>query len=229
MCTISTDVIYLTWRKDLKKERHIIGKLSRNNGRYSFSYIKENIKNLQASNSFHPYPAFQETDEFYTENVLEIFGGRLLNPQRRDYEDFLTYWGANNYKNDTFALLGLTGAKLLTDNFEFIAPHTEVPASFNTDVSWLNTDNEYVVNEIRRLSNKEIEQKIKLILDTNNEFDKKAVKVMFENEKLGFLKSIHCENVHDAIISGRTVNTRIANIIKNGTIKEVLLRINIEN
>ena len=229
MCTISTDVIYLTWRKDIKKERHIIGKLCRNNGRYSFSYIQENIKYLNENGVFLPYPAFPELNEVYAENVLEIFGRRLLNPQRRDYEDFLTYWGANNYKNDTFALLGLTGAKLLTDNFEFIAPHTEIPASFNTDVSWLNTNSEYVVNEIRRLSNNEVEQKIKLVLDTNNEFDKKAVKVMFENEKLGFLKSIHCENVHDAIVSGKTVKTRIANIIKNGTIKEVLLRINIDN
>ena len=164
----------------------------------------------------------------YENNVLEFFKRRLLNPQRRDYDDFLNYWGAINYKDDVFSLLGLTGAKLLTDNFEFIAPHNESPARFNTDVSWLNTSSEYVVNYIKSLTNEEVEKRITLMREPNNEYDKKAVKVLFENEKLGYIKSIHCDNVFDALTENRDVQVKVANIIKNGTIKEVLLRINID-
>lgn len=227
MCTLDTDKIYLTWRKDVDRPRHIIGILQRDNKEYSFMYSEKNVAIAAQEDAFTYYPAFNEVDKVYTDNVLEVFKRRLLNPQRRDYDDFLNYWGAIGYKDDTFALLGLTGAKLLTDNFEFIAPHYEYPARFNTDVSWLNTKSQYVVDSIRKLSNIEVEEKISLEPEPDNSYDQKAVKVLFEKETLGYLKSIHCENVFDAISKGKPVKQQVANIIKNGTIKEILLRINI--
>lgn len=228
MCTLDTDKIYLTWRKDVDRPRHIIGILQRDNNNYSFMYSEKNVAIAAQEDDFTYYPAFNEINKVYTDNVLEIFKRRLLNPQRRDYEDFLNYWGAIGYKEDTFSLLGLTGAKLLTDNFEFIAPHEECPARFNTDVSWLNTKSKYVVDKIRKLTNKEIEERLSLKQEPENSYDDKAVKVLFEQELLGYLKSIHCENVFNAINKGKMVRTQVANIIKNGTIKEVLLRINID-
>lgn len=228
MCTFNTDKIYLTWRKDVFKPRHIIGILNKfDRDNYTFIYSEENVTKAVDEDGFTYYPAFNEIDKTYDTGVLEVFKRRLLNPQRRDYDDFLNYWGAANYKEDTFALLGLTGAKLLTDNFEFIAPHNENPAQFNTDVSWLNTQSEYIIHSIRNLPDEEVERRISLELEPENKYDSKAVKVLFENEKLGYLKSIHCENVFDAIKQNRNVDVKIANIIKNGTIKEVLLRINI--
>lgn len=227
MCTFSTDKIYLTWRKDIDKCRHIIGVLNRLGNDYSFYYSENEVKYAANEDGFSYYPAFNEIDTVYTENVIDVFKRRLLNPQRRDYDDFLNYWGAVEYKDDVFALLGLTGAKLLTDNFEFIAPHTEVPAKFNTDISWLNTKSDFIVNSIRSLSNEEVEKRISLQPESENEFDNKAVMVLFEGEKLGYIKSIHCENVFDAINNNKIVKTKIANIIKNGTIKEILLRIEI--
>lgn len=227
MCTINTNEIYLTWRKDIDKSRHVVGKLYKIDDSFFFQYIKENVELAIKEDGFTYYPPFLYIDEVYSENVLQTFQRRLLNPLRSDYNDFLNYWGALEYKDDVFSLLGLTGAKLLTDKFEFIAPHNEIPAKFNTDVSWLNTKSENLVNAIRSLSNSEVEPFISLDLDENNLFDTKAVRVLFKNETLGYLKSIHCANVHDAIINNKDVKVKIANIIKNGTIKEVLLRIEI--
>ncbi len=227
MCTINTNKIYLTWRKDVYKNRHIIGVLEKEENEYIFKYIEKNLKKANQEDEFTNYPAFDDVRKTYSDNVLEVFKRRLLNPQRRDYEDFLNYWGAINYKEDVFSLLGLTGAKLLTDNFEFIAPHEEIPAVFNTDVSWLNTKSQSLVDEIRLLSDEEVEKFISLELEPDNIYCKKSVKVMFKNELLGYIKSIHCDNVFDAISNNHTVNTKVANIIKNGTIKEVLLRIEI--
>ena len=227
MCTINTDVIYLTWRKDVDKVRRVIGVLKRESDNYTFEYLNDNVQRAIEEDGFSYYQPFLKLKK-YENNVLEFFKRRLLNPQRRDYDDFLNYWGAINYKDDVFSLLGLTGAKLLTDNFEFIAPHNERPARFNTDVSWLNTSSEYVVHSIKSLTNEEVEKRITLVREPNNEYDKKAVKVLFENEKLGYIKSIHCDNVFDALTENRDVQVKVANIIKNGTIKEVLLRINID-
>lgn len=227
MCTINTNVIYLTWRKDIDKTRHIVGMLIRDGDKYSFEYIKENVEVAKSLDGFTYYEPFNNVEKIYTDNVLEFFKRRLLNPQRRDYDDFLNYWGALDYKQDSFSLLGLTGAKLLTDKFEFIAPHKEIPAKFNTDISWLNTESEYLVNKIRQLSNKEVEEHLSLEMEPDNSNDPKAVKVLFEKEKLGYIKSIHCENIFDAMKNNRTVDIKVANIIKNGTIKEILLRVNI--
>lgn len=226
MCTINSDVIYLTWRKDVDKVRRIIGVLKKNNGNYTFEYIRENVEKAIKEDQFSFYQPFSEFKK-YENNVLEYFKRRLLNPQRRDYDDFLNYWGAINYKDDIFSLLGLTGAKLLTDNFEFIAPHKELPASFYTDLSWLNTNSKYVVESIKALSNIEVEKCLTLITEPNNKYDKKAVKVLFDNEKLGYIKSIHCDNIYDALTQNKDVRVQVANIIKNGTIKEILLKIDI--
>lgn len=228
MSTFNTDKIYLTWRKDIDKRRHIIGILNRlDNNNYSFMYSEKNVAEANQQDGFTYYPAFNDTTKVYDNNVLDVFKRRLLNPQRRDYDDFLNYWGAGQYREDPFALLGLTGAKLLTDNFEFIAPHAELPAKFNTDVSWLNINSDYIVNSIRKLNNNEVEERISLELEPENPYDSKAVKVLFENERLGYIKSIHCENIYNAISANKDINVKIANIIKNGTIKEVLLRIKI--
>lgn len=228
MCTFNTDKIYLSWRKDVNKSRHIIGILNKDNDNYSFMYSKDNVEKAKKEDGYTFYPAFEDINQVYDDKVLEVFKRRLLNPQRRDYDKFLNYWGADNYKTNDFALLGLTGAKLLTDNYEFIAPHYEIPARFNTDLSWLNLESEYVVNSIRNLNNIDIEKRISLELEPNNQYDKKAVKVLFDNELLGYIKSIHCENVYDAIKNNKKIELNIANIIKNGTIKEILLRVNIQ-
>lgn len=227
MCTIDTDLIYLTWRKDTDRVRRIIGVLKRNKDDYTFEYIKEQVELAIKEDQFSYYQPFSEL-KLYENGVLDFFKRRLLNPQRRDYDDFLNYWGAIDYKDDTFSLLGLTGAKLLTDNFEFIAPHNELPARFNTDISWLNTQSEYIVNTIKSISNEDVEKRISLVREPDNKYDCKAVKVMFDNEKLGYIKSIHCENVFDALAKNKNVRVSVANIIKNGTIKEILLRIEID-
>lgn len=228
MCTIDTDRIYLTWRKDIDKRRHVIGVLERNGDAYTFEYIKENVEIAKKEDNFLYYEPFNNIEHKYSDNVLEFFKRRLLNPQRRDYEDFLNYWGAISYKNDTFSLLGLTGAKLLTDKFEFIAPHNELPAKFNTDISWLNTKSVGLVNQIKTLTFQEIEENISLVQEPDNSYDPKAVKVLFKGESLGYIKSIHCENIFDALNNNRKIKINIANIIKNGTIKEILLRVNID-
>ncbi len=224
MCTFKTDKIYLTWKKNFDSSRRIIAILEKDDDSYKFYYLKENL-DMAIKEGFQYYPAFQDLNEIYTNNVLDIFQRRLLNPARRDYEDFLSYWEANDYKNDIFALLGLTGAKLLTDNFEFIAPHEEIPARFLTNVSRINIADKSVIDEAKTLTNKELQERLSLIQDKNNPHDYKAIKVLFDSKFLGFIKSIHCKNIYDAFEAKCDLSLEVKNVIKNGTIKEILLKI----
>lgn len=226
MCTFDTNKIYLTWKKTFESSRRIVAILEKKENSYKFYYIKENIE-LAKKEGFQYYPAFQDLDKIYTENVLENFQRRLLNPARRDYKDFLSYWEANDYEDNIFALLGLTGAKLLTDNFEFIAPHDEMPARFLTNVSRINLSDKNVVDEAKTLSNSELQKRLSLVQDKTNSYDNKAIKVLFDKNTLGFIKSIHCHNIYNALEQQKQVSFEVKNVIKNGTIKEILLKINI--
>lgn len=224
MCTFNTDKIFLTWKKDYESMRRIIGVLEKKENIYIFKYYED--LELAKQEGFKNYPAFEDLHQTYTERVLEIFGNRLLSPLRRDYQDFLDYWCANNYRNNTFALLGLTGAKLLTDNFEFIAPHEEIPANFLTNLSWIKADVN-VMDELKRVSILEITNNLSFVQEKENKYNKKAIKVLYKNKKFGYIKSIHCDNVYDAIENHHIINTEVKNIIRNGTIKDIVLRINI--
>lgn len=228
MCTFDTDKIYLTWKKGVDDKRHIIGVLKKENDNYSFSYLQESLETAK-KDGFLNYPAFDDVTKSYNENVLEVFNRRLINPTRADYDKFLSYWCAMEYKGNIFALLGLTGAKLLTDNFEFIAPHTEIPAVFYTNISWLSAAKDEVKEEVRAISNfDEINPHLTLMLDAENSHHKNAVVVLYKQQKLGYLKSIHCDNVADALRAGKNASVGVKNIIRNGTIKEILLKINID-
>lgn len=226
MCTFDTDRIYLTWKKGVDEKRHIIGMLKKENDNYSFLYLQENLDTAK-KDGFLNYPAFDDVNKKYTENVLEVFSRRLINPTRPDYDKFLSYWCAMEYKGNIFALLGLTGAKLLTDNFEFIAPHAEVPAVFYTNMSWLSKSTDVVREEVRASDLYEVNKHLSLQIDENNDYDTNAVEILYKQQKLGYLKSIHCENVAAALRAGKSVSVGVKNIIRNGTIKEILLRINI--
>ena len=52
--------------------------------------------------------------------------------------------------------------------------------------------------------------------------------VLYKQQKLGYLKSIHCDNVADAFRAGKNASVSVKNIIRDGTIKEILLRVNID-
>ena len=228
MCTFDTHKIYLTWRRSAENQRYFVGVLSKDaDNNYSFQYLDEDNLKEAKNDGFTNYPAFNKLDEVYTKDVLEVFSRRLVPSSRLDYNKFLDYWCAGEYKGNNFAILGLTGAKLMTDNFEFIAPHGEIPAVFYTEVSWISKADPKLVNFIKNSSFEDVENKLTLKSESDNKYDKNAVKVLCDNYELGYIKSIHCDNVSNAIKNNRDIKLKVKNIIKNGSLKEVLLRVEI--
>ena len=228
MCTFETDKIYLTWRKGTGFLRHVVGVLCKNeNNQYVFKYLdKENLTKAEFD-GFTYYPAFENIERTYEQDVLEIFSRRLIDPNRRDYDKFLNYWCAEEYKGNNFAILGLTGAKLQTDNFEFIAPHYEIPAIFYTELTWLQKGDADIQEKFKNEDKHENSGKITVQAEPDNEVDPKAVEVLYEDKRLGYIKSIHCDCIADALNNNYQVKVGVADKVKNGQLKNVLLRIEI--
>lgn len=220
MCTLSTNKIYLCWKKEPHSERFPVGVLSKEDGHYTFKYL--DIKRAQ-ENGFQFYPAFQDTTKTYP-NAIDVFKLRLPSPDRRDYNDFLKYWCAEDFKDDVFSILALTGARLATDNFDFIAPHDEVPAVFYTELAGL-------FHHKPNLSKVDLKTNIPVLLEKepNNKYDNFAVKVLINGIKIGYIQKIHSTSVFNAIEKGLTVHAIISKIIANGEVRNILLKVEIKN
>ncbi len=97
--------IYLSWREGLGKRRHIVGVLKRNATLgVRFSYIKDGVEAAK-KDGFSPYTEFPDFDKEYTENVLEVFGQRIMKSERSDISDFYDFWEIDTkYKDDKFLI-----------------------------------------------------------------------------------------------------------------------------
>ena len=101
-----------------------------------FSYIKKNIQ-LAIQDGFSPYTEFSDVAKTYSDNVLDIFGQRLMKSERADIQSFYDFWEIKpEFKADKYYLLAHTQGMVTTDNFEFLADYkVRKDLSFVTDLA----------------------------------------------------------------------------------------------
>lgn len=212
--------IYLSWREGKGKQRHIVGVLKRNITKgVSFKYIKKGVLYAK-KHGFTTYTEFPDLDKIYSENVLEIFGQRIMKSERTDILEFYNFWNINpKYKTDNFYLLALTQGLTPTDNFEFLADfNPKKNLSFITDLANLSnlelSKNSVNIGDI--LSYK---------LEIENKYDNKAVKIFKENIEVGFIKKIHSRVFHK--IKKNQLKLKVIAIEQNGIIKRIFVQVSI--
>lgn len=86
---------------------------------------------------------FPDIAKTYTENVLDIFGQRLIKTERPDLQKYLDFWSIDpKYKDNKYYLLAHTQGLLANDNFEFIADYNPVKGlSFISEICGLSHTN----------------------------------------------------------------------------------------
>ena len=109
------------------RSRYIVGELNRRGDEISLTYLPDTTDFRKAQDKgFESYPAFQAINKIH-HNVLDAFMRRLP-PRTRG--DFSQYMEGLRLKPDAqlseFALLGYSGAKLLSDGFSIIHPFNDV-------------------------------------------------------------------------------------------------------
>ncbi len=210
--------IYLSWREGLGKRRHIVGVLKRNATLgIHFSYIKKGIEEAK-KNGFSPYTEFPDFDKKYTENVLEVFGQRIMKSERSDISDFYDFWEIDiKYKNDKLYLLAHTQGLNPTDNFEFLADYNPNKSlRFLTDLASLST---------LKLPTDSIKSGDVLTykLEPNNKFDNKAVKVFKGDKEVGYIKKIHSRVFYKQ--KSGFLKLVVKAVEQNGVIKRIFVKV----
>lgn len=213
--------IFLVWRKGPGDRRIPIGVIKRNSADgVRFNYLPKNIEKAKAI-GFSAFEGFPDSssEKVFTENVLDIFGQRLMRSERNDLSEFYEFWKIDKkFKDDIFYMLARTQGFLPTDNFEFLA-------DFNP-VQGLN-----FISEISGLSKTQISSNSLNVGDTltyaresNNQYDKYAVKLFHQGLFLGYVKLIHSKVFY---IAKSTLSVKVHHIEKNGVLGRVFIEVRV--
>lgn len=208
--------IHLIWRPGKGSSRISVGtiKKSATEG-IRFEYNQVGVDKAKKL-GFVCYEGFPDTEKIYGENVIEIFGQRLMRSERPDLKDFYDFWNIDlNMKADKFYMLAFTQGLLPTDNFEFLADFNPInDFSFVTEITNLSeaqiSSDKVAIGDVLRYE-----------LEANNPFDKKAVKVYKEELYLGHIKLIHSKVFHKA---SKELNIVVQGIEKNGFLKRIFVK-----
>ena len=112
------DIVYLVWSNVVTGKKYKVGILYKKNGIFYFKYIIENVKKAQKE-GFPLLIAFPQINATYENpQLFAVFGARLPDKRRPEIDVILKEYGMNEY--DEFELLKRSGAKLPTDNYEFV-------------------------------------------------------------------------------------------------------------
>lgn len=209
--------IYLAWRKGKGSRRTIVGVIHKSATEgIRFHYLKEGaLKAME--DGFSPYIDFPEIEKTYTENVLEIFGQRLIKTERSDIQRYLDFWDIESkYKDDKFYLLAYTQGMLSNDNFEFLAEFNPIKnLKFVSEICGLSH---------RRLSpgSLSVGERLTYELEKTNPNDKFAVKVKKGEQVLGYVKMVHSKVFHKTKFP---LKIKVKSIDQNGVINRVFIEI----
>ncbi len=211
--------IHLIWRPGKGSRRISVGTIKKSASEgIRFQYNQEGVEEAKKLGFVH-YEGFPDTDKIYTENVIEIFGQRLMRSERPDLQDFYDFWNINLVeKDDKYYMLAFTQGLLPTDSFEFLADFNIVDdLSFVTEITNLS--------EAQIPSDKvSIGDVLRYELEPNNLYDKKAVKVFKRELYLGHIKLIHCKVFHKTTKQFKLI---VQGIEKNGVINRIFVKASI--
>ncbi len=124
--------LLLAWQASDEQHRfhYIVGELNCVGEEVSLTYLSKTNDFAEAQkHRFEAYPAFQDITKIH-HNVLAAFMRRLPPRRREDFPQYLEGLRLRpNAQVSDFALLGYSGAKLLSDKFSIIHPFNNVGGS----------------------------------------------------------------------------------------------------
>ncbi|WP_289043866.1 hypothetical protein [uncultured Olleya sp.] len=210
-----TGNIYLIWRKGQGSRRIPVGVLKKNATEgVRFNYLNKNLE-LANNEGFLPFTGFPETDKEYRINVLEILSQRLVKTERNDLSEYYEFWKIDKEKkHDSWYMLAQTQGLLPIDNFEFLADfHPIKGLNFISEIAGLTKS---------KIDSKELNvgDKLSYELETQNKFDKYAVKLLRNDLVLGYVKLIHSKIFYK---SKHKIDIRVHHIESNGVLKRVFI------
>lgn len=209
--------IFLSWRLKKGDTRNIVGVLKETATGVVFSYTDKG-KELAKKHEFNPYAGFPNINTVYQQNVLDIFGQRLMRPERPDIQKYYNLWNIPADKTaDKLYLLAKTQGIQAGDMFEFLADYNPIKnLSFISEICGLTH------NKLRP----DILQKGDILQWEKEKHtqDEYAIALYKNKEKLGYVKQIHNRIFYK---TKHTIQVKVISIETNGYLNKAYIQISL--
>ena len=164
--------LMLIWKNPQTRSRFKIGDLSYDE-KYTFKYVNPELDDALDS-GFEFFPGFEDVNKVYESK--ELFANietRLPSPARADYLSILNSYNLE-IDSSKFDILKATKGRLITDNYEFVPVFDK--NKIESDVAGTrHCDDIKKYNDLICINDK-----LLLELDSDNEYDKNAIKVILK-------------------------------------------------
>ena len=215
---VEPERLLLSWqlpKYEADRQRMMVAELVRTEDSANLTYLIDTDEFTQAKEKgFKDYPGYPVTNITY-ENVMSAFVKRIPPRKRKDFPRFLQSLRINAQEGSRisdFALLGYSNAILPGDDFTFI--HTfenaEPPFELLTKVQGYR-------HQMERVPFDSLDESIEIVFqkEPDNQYDSKAISVLFDGKRSGYICRGLLDSFHKWIYSGFQINANIEKI--NGT------------
>jgi len=224
---IEPDILYLVWQAGIstpgERTNRIVGELIRNNDIVNLRYCveRDSFKEAYYKYSFQGYMPYDIRKEPHLD-VMEVFSRRLVSKKRSDYVKYLESIRINsNIAMSDFSLLGYSEGRVDGDRFSIINPFTNIRKNvqFLTKVVGVN----YVFNKRSPIY---IDDIVILKKEKENAFDKNALAIIYNGEKIGYINRILAPQLNMWLDEAK-VQATIEKVIKTDESIKIYLYIDI--
>ena len=162
--------LYLAWRDPEDRMWTPVGRLTSDNGKYTFVYTK----GAKGAPRFSTFGSMKKLDRTYESTELfPVFANRLLSERRPEYGDYLKW--ANLSRHDTMDALSATGGKRVTDSFR-VFPKPEPTPEGRYEVTFFAHGLSHFPEEAkRRVNDLRAGDRLYLVPDPQNQHDAMAI------------------------------------------------------
>lgn len=216
------DYLYLIWKEPISRRNYIVGQLSKNS-QYEFSYGHE--VELAIKEGFELLIPFDEIDKVYkSDTMFPTFSSRLPDSKRRGIERILAKYDLKEF--DEYKLLKRSGARLPIDSLEFIDPILKEHNGEIKRIFHISGVRHYIGcdgDNCERSLHLNAGERLSLELESTNEFDRNAVKIIYQNnDHIGYLPRYYSESVTEYLKEGAKYECRVVEVNKDRNCHECI-------
>ncbi|MFY0574558.1 hypothetical protein ACN28S_09535 [Cystobacter fuscus] len=218
-----TPVIYLAWQDSLHSRRwFVVGRLRRlPDGLYEFIYTR-GYEEARRSASMQPILGFMEPERRYlSDKLFPLFQNRLMSSNREEYAAYIERLGLRRDPEsppEPLQILARSGGRRATDSFEVFP----APLRYRTEKGVQSYLVRFFVHGIRyvpfdsqlRASKCELDERLLLLSDWQNEFDVNSMMLRTENDNhlLGWVPRYYCADISGLRERRSSIDVRVERV-----------------